>query len=122
MSSISCRRSRSRCRTSLCWSLALVGYRLDGRKMSDTNLRARLNALALPVGHATTDLHKAAKWRNEPNTHGKIIALAAGQYPGVSTLAHFPRASARILAATLLEWAQTSEAGLATTSVQKDLL
>ena len=103
-------------------SLALVGYRLDGRRLSDTDLQARLHALALPVKHATTDLHKAAKWRNEPDTHRKIIALAAGQYPGVSTLAHFPRASARTLAATLLAWAKTPEAGLATTSVQKDLI
>ena len=103
-------------------SLALVGYRLDGRTMSDTDLQAQLKALALPVGHATTDLHKAAKWRNEPTAHTRIIALATGRYPGVSTLAHFPRASARTLLETLLAWAQTPEAGLATTSAQKDLL
>ena len=103
-------------------SLALVGYRLNGRTLSDTDLRARLQGLALALGHATTDLHTAARWRNEPTAHGRIIALAAGKYPGVSTLAHFPRASARTLVETLLAWAQTPEAGLATTSAQKDLL
>ena len=103
-------------------SLALVGYRLNGRMLSDTDLQARLQALALPVGHATTDLHTAARWRNEPAAHDRIIALAAGKYPGVSTLAHFPRAGARTLVETLLAWAQTPEAGLANTSVQKDLL
>ena len=98
-------------------SLALVGY-----GVSETGLRDRLNAMALLDGHVTTDLHVAAKWRNEPNRHPNIIALATGRYPGVSTLAHFPQGNARTLAARLLEWAQTEPAGLATTPAQKRLL
>ena len=98
-------------------SLALVGYGI-----SDTDLRDRLNAMALPIGHVTTDLHEAAKWRNEPASHTNIIALAAGRYPGVSTLAHFPRGNPRTLATRLLEWAQTDRAELASTPAQKQLL
>ena len=98
-------------------SLALVGYGL-----SETDLRDRLNALALSVGYVTTDLHVAAKWRNEPDRHPNIIALATGRYPGVSTLAHFPRGTARTLATRLLEWAQTEPAALAATTAQKRLI
>ena len=88
-------------------SLALVGY-----EVSETDLRDRLNAMGLLVGHVTTDLHVAAKWRNEPDKHPNIIALATGRYPGVSTLAHFPRGNARTLVTRLLEWAQTRQAAL----------
>ena len=98
-------------------SLALVGY-----DVSETDLRDRLNALALLVGHVTTDLHEAAKWRNEPDKHANIIALATGRYPGVSTLAHFPQGNARTLATGLLAWAQTDQAELASTPAQKRLL
>ena len=98
-------------------SLALVGYGL-----SETDLRDQLNTMALLVGHVTTDLHVAAKWRNKPNVHPNIIALAHGRYPGVSTLAHFPQGNARDLAIALLKWAQTDQAALATTPAQKQLL
>ena len=98
-------------------SLALVGY-----DVSETDLRDRLNAMALLVGHVTTDLHEAAKWRNEPDKHTNIIALATGRYPGVSTLAHFPQGSARTLATRLLDWAQTDQAELASTPAQQRLL
>ena len=98
-------------------SLALVGYGL-----SETDLRDRLNAVALRIGHVTTDLHVAAKWRNEPDRHPNIIALATGRYPGVSTLAHFPQGTARTLATRLLEWAQTAQAALASTPAQRRLL
>ena len=98
-------------------SLALVGY-----GVSEVDLRDRLNALALLVGHVTTDLHVAAKWRNEPDRHPNIVALAAGRYPGVSTLAHFPQGNARMLVASLLEWAQRGAAALASTPAQKRLL
>ena len=98
-------------------SLALVGY-----NVSETDLRDRLNAMALLVGHVTTDLHQAAKWRNKPDKHPNIIALAAGRYPGVSTLAHFPHGNARTLATGLLAWARTDEAGLASTPAQRRLL
>ena len=98
-------------------SLALVGYGL-----SETDLRDQLNAMALLVGHVTTDLHVAAKWRNKPNVHPNIIALAHGRYPGVSTLAHFPQGNARDLAIALLKWAQTDQAALASTPAQKRLL
>lgn len=98
-------------------SLALVGYDL-----SDTDLRDQLNTLGIPVGHVTTDLHVAAKWRNEPNVHSNIIALATGRHPGVSTLAHFPQGDVRALAKMLLEWAQSPHASLVTTTAQQRLL
>jgi len=98
-------------------SLALVGY-----NVSDTDLRTRLDALGLGAHAATTDLHVAARWRNAPAAHPLIVALAVGRHPGVSTLAHFPIATARDLARDLLAWAQTSEAKLAATQRQKDLL
>ena len=98
-------------------SLALVGYRL-----SETDLRDRLNAHGLLMGHVTTDLHVAAKWRNDPGSHPKIIALATGQYPGISTLAHFRRRGPREFAQDLLRWAGTTEAQLASTPPQRHLL
>ena len=98
-------------------SLALVGYQL-----SDTDLRDRLNARGFPVSHVTTDLHVAAKWRNDPSGHPKIIALATGRYPGVSTLAHFRRSDPRELALDLLRWVRTAEPQLASTPPQQNLL
>ena len=75
-----------------------------------------------PVGYATTDLHVAAAWRNKPDQHACIVALAVGRHPGVSTLAHFPPGTARELAEGLLEWARSAEADLVATSRQRDLL
>ena len=98
-------------------SLALVGY-----GVSETDLRYRLNALGLAVGHVTTDLHVAARWRNEPEAHSQIIALATGRHPGVSTLAHFPQGDTREFARGLLRWARTEEAGLASTLPQRTLV
>ena len=98
------------------FSLALVGY------LSETDLRDRINAHGFPVRHVTTDLHVAAKWRNDPSGHPKIIALATGRYPGVSTLAHFRRGNPREFARELLQWAQTAEAQLASTPPQRNLL
>ena len=98
-------------------SLALVGY-----GTSETDLRYRLDTLGLAVGHVTTDLHVAARWRNEPDAHSKIIALARGRHPGVSTLAHFPRGDTRKFARGLLRWARTSRAALASTMPQRKLL
>ena len=98
-------------------SLALVGY-----GTSETDLRYRLDALGFGIGHLTTDLHVAAKWRNEPETHSQIIALARGRHPGVSTLAHFPRGDTRGLARRLLRWARTEQAVLAFTPPQRRLL
>ena len=98
-------------------SLALVGYGL-----SDTDLRERLNSLGLAVGHVTTDLHVAARWRNEPHDHPNIIAIATGRHPGVSTLAHFPQGDARVFARELLQWARKAQAGLVSTPPQETLL
>ena len=98
-------------------SLALVGY-----GPSDSDLRDRIDALGLAVGHVTTDLHVAAGWRNEPNLHSKIIALATGRHPGVSTLAHFPQGDPRVFAQDLLQWARTPQARLAATAPQATLL
>ena len=98
-------------------SLALVGY-----GTSETDLRYRFDALGLAVGHVTTDLHVAARWRNEPEIHAQIIALARGRHPGVSTLAHFPRGDTREFARGLLRWARTEQAALASTPPQRTLL
>ena len=98
-------------------SLALVGYGL-----SESGLRERLNAHGFSVRDVTTDLHVAAKWRNNPKEHPKIIALAKGRYPGVSTLAHFRSSDPREFAKDLLRWARTNEAQLASTPPQQDLL
>ncbi len=105
-------------------SLALVGYQLSetGGQLSETDLRSRLDAHDFPVGHVTTDLHVAAKWRNDPSGHPKIIALATGRHPGVSTLAHFRTATPREFARALLRWAGTNEPRLPATPPQRDLL
>lgn len=84
-------------------SLALVGYQL-----SDTDLYEKLNAARLVIGSATTDLHVAAKWRNDPQDHPTIIALATGRHPGVSTLAHFQQGTPRKFALELLNWTKKS--------------
>ena len=98
-------------------SLALVGYGVSG-----TDLRERMAAFGLPVGHVTSDLHMAAKWRNDPSTHPNIVALARGRHPGVSTLAHFPRGDTRVFARELLRWACEAEAELTSTVPQRALL
>ena len=98
-------------------SLALVGYGMTG-----TDLRERMAALGLAVGHVTADLHVAAKWRNEPKVHSNIVALARGRHPGVSTLAHFPRGDTRGFARELLRWACEPEADLTSTVPQRALL
>ena len=98
-------------------SLALVGYGL-----SDIDLKDRLSAIGLPIGHVTTDLHVAARWRNEPVVHSNIIALATGRHPGVSTLAHFPQGNPREFARGLLHWARKPVADLVSTPPQDALL
>lgn len=98
-------------------SLALVGY-----GVSDADLRSRLNRLGLAVDHASTDLHIAAAWRNMPEDHPCIIALAVGRHPGVSTLAHFPQGTTRELVEVLLNWALSPTAELVATARQRDLL
>ena len=98
-------------------SLALVGY-----GPSETDLRDRLDARGLAVVHATTDLHVAAGWRNEPGLHSNIIALATGRHPGVSTLAHFPQGDPSVFARELLQWARTPQAQLVATPPQAALL
>lgn len=82
-------------------SLALVGYQLSENEIDD-----RLSAEGIAVGHVTTDLHLAAKWRSEPDVHSTVVVLASGRYPGVSTLAHFPQGDIRAIARRLLRWAQ----------------
>ena len=98
-------------------SFAFVGYGL-----SDTDLRDRLSAIGLSVGHVTTDLHVAARWRNEPDVHSTIIALATGRHPGVSTLAHFLQGDTRSIVQRLLRWAQQPQAELTSTAPQRKLL
>lgn len=98
-------------------SLALVGYCL-----SDIDLEDRIRAIGLPVGSVTTDLHTAARWRNEPSDHPIIIALATGRHPGVSTLAHFPQGDSREFARDLLHWARNPKAELVSTPPQDALL
>ena len=98
-------------------SLALVEYGL-----SDVDLKDRITAAGLPVGYVTTDLHRAARWRNEPSNHACIIALATGRHPGVSTLAHFPQGDSREFARDLLRWARQHNAGLVASPPQAALL
>ena len=98
-------------------SLALVGY-----GASETDLRYRLDALGFRVGRVTTDLHVVAGWRNEPEAHPQIVALARGRHPGISTLAHFPRGDTREFARGLLRWARTERAALASTPAQRSFL
>ena len=98
-------------------SLALVGYGMSG-----TDLRERMAALGLAVGHVTADLHEAATWRNDPQAHPQIIALARGRHPGVSTLAHFPRGDTRVFARELLAWACEPDAELTSTVPHRALL
>lgn len=98
-------------------SLALVGYCL-----SDIDLEDRIRAVGLPVGSVTTDLHTAARWRNEPADHPTIIALATGRHPGVNTLAHFPQGDSREFARDLLHWARKPNAELVSTPPQDALL
>ena len=98
-------------------SLALVGYGVSG-----TDLQNQTSALGLTIGHITTDLHMAAKWRNEPRVHSNIVALATGRHPGVNTLAHFPRGDTRMFARELLRWACEPDAGLTATVPQRALL
>ena len=98
-------------------SLALVGYGMSG-----TDLRERMEALGLAVGHVTADLHVAAQWRNAPTDHPNIVALARGRHPGVSTLAHFPRGDTRGFARDLLRWACEPDADLTQTVPQRALL
>lgn len=98
-------------------SLALVGYGISG-----TDLRNRMSTLGLSVGHVTADLHVAAKWRNDPQVHSNIFALATGRHPGVNTLAHFPRGDTRVFARDLLRWAREPEAKLTATVPQQALL
>lgn len=87
-----------------------------------TDLRYRLDALGFRAGRVTTDLHVAAGWRNEPEAHPQIAALARGRHPGVSTLAHFPRGDTREFARGLLRWARTERAALASTPAQRSFL
>ena len=74
-------------------SLALVGYGL-----SDLDLRDRLAARGLSVGHVTTDLHVAAGWRNEPDLHPSVIALATGRHRGQHPCTLSPRRPPRVRA------------------------
>lgn len=98
-------------------SLALVGY-----GHTEVDLKDRVSAVGLPLGYVTTDLHNAAKWRNEASDHPVIVALATGRHPGVSTLAHFPQGDSREFARDLLRWARGHEASLIATPPQAALL
>ena len=99
------------------FSLALVGYHLAVNELNEL-----LGKFDLPIRYVTDDLHVAALWRNSPNDHPSIVALATGRNPGVSTLAHFPQGSSRELAVVLLKWASKLSSGIASTPRQVDLL
>ena len=69
-------------------SLALVGYERFRHRPPGPAERHGVCS----IGHVTTDLHEAAKWRNEPASSSRTsLRWRAGRYPGVSTLAHFPQ-------------------------------
>lgn len=99
------------------FSLALVGYQLDQNELSEL-----LGKFDLPIGYITDDLHVAALWRNTPEDHPSIVALATGRNPGVSTLAHFPQGNSRELAVLLLKWASVQSNGIVATARQVELL
>lgn len=69
----------------------------------------------------TDDLHVAAAWRNDRDGHPKIISLAKGWHPGVSTLDHFGQAASRDLCGYLLDWAE-KESGLPVNDLQRELI
>ena len=81
-----------------------------------------LGKFDLPIGYITDDLHVAALWRNTPEDHPSIVALATGRNPGVSTLAHFPQGNSRELAVLLLKWASVQSNGIVATPRQVELL
>lgn len=98
-------------------SLAIAGY-----EITDEKLRKLMRDLNISEGKIAVDLHIAAKWRNEPQDHPNIIALAKGRNPGVSTLAHFNRGDTRVFAQDVLRWALNTQSKFASTEPQRNLL
>lgn len=98
-------------------SLAIAGYEITNEK-----LRNLVRDLNIREGKIAIDLHIAAKWRNEPQDHPNIVALAKGRNPGVSTLAHFNRGDTRVFARDVLCWALKTQSKFASTEPQRMLL
>jgi hypothetical protein len=71
-------------------ALALVGFGCDDAQLAAAASDFLLGALA-------TDLHTAARWRNDRKHHPVIVAFAHGRVPGLNTLKHFPGPSPRDL-------------------------
>lgn len=65
-------------------SLALVGFGADEAEVAGAAQRVGIELAAV-----ATDLNRAAKWRNERQTHPVIVAYAHGRVAGVNTLRHF---------------------------------
>ena len=98
-------------------SIALAGFGHD-----TTMLRSLANTAGLAaIRDITDDIYTAAIWRNNRNSHPRIIALARGKHPGLSTLKHFSPSHSRELARAVLEWAK-SNATLASTGAQRNFL
>ena len=87
-------------------SIALAGFGHD-----TTMLRSLANTAGLAaIRDITDDIYTAAIWRNNRNSHSRIIALARGKHPGLSTLKHFSPSHSRELARAVLEWAKSNVA------------
>ena len=82
-------------------SMALVGF---GQEVETLEGMARDCGLRFP--ELAVDLHKAAGWRNNRQSHPTIVAFAHGRVAGVNTLRHFPGPSSEELSKTLLDWAK----------------
>lgn len=84
------------------FSLGLAGFDLT---KEDLHTKAKAHGLDGLAG-LTIDLHVATEWRNDRESHPRIIALARGYNPSVNGLSFFSRAKSSELASILLGWAE----------------
>jgi Holliday junction resolvasome RuvABC ATP-dependent DNA helicase subunit len=103
-------------------NLSELSVALAGFGHNTTKLRALANGVGLSAVHdITDDIYTAAIWRNNRSSHPRIIALARGKHPGLSTLKHFSPSHSRELARAVLEWAKSQD-NFANTGAQRNLL
>ena len=93
-------------------SLALAGFGAEESKLKAMAARAKSTCFTA----FASDLHAAAKWRNNRARHTVIVAYARGAVPGVKTLRHFGQATSRDLTLTLLRFAARNPAFTATSA------
>ncbi len=83
------------------FSIALAGFGMPTSELENQARRAGFSRIVA----VSDDLHIAAEWRNDRNTHPRSIALASGYPAGVHTLSHYGRPKSSDLAVSLLTWA-----------------